>query len=63
MRFEASDDGDMDDIRVEVACPQCGERHVGNADQVLQWRTEHKCDPARQSVMKGWFSSRPPRVR
>jgi hypothetical protein len=34
---------DPNDMTIRIACPLCGETHFGNADEIVEWRTEHKC--------------------
>jgi hypothetical protein len=34
---------DLEDLTIRIACPLCGETHDGNADEIVEWRTEQKC--------------------
>jgi hypothetical protein len=38
------------DLRIKITCPLCGVTSVGNANEVINWQTEHPCRRAQKKV-------------
>jgi len=33
-------------LRIQVMCPECGASDVGDADQIVEWVSDHQCGTA-----------------
>jgi hypothetical protein len=37
-------------LRIKITCPLCGVTRDGNANEVVNWQTEHRCRPVHKKA-------------
>jgi hypothetical protein len=38
------------ELRIKITCPLCGVTRDGNANEVVNWQTEHRCRPVHKKA-------------